>query len=217
MHFHPTTPEGRDLVTPKTTNHPEGHGFSRAARSQKHSGALASEVTYCKERRRMKPAISLVLLLAVALQGVAGAQGAKPGKQSKPHQVVFVCEHGAALSVVSAAYFNKLAKEQHLHVRAIARGVTPQENISAQATAGLTQDGLAPEIRKPLALSQADLDHAAQVVTFLPLPQKYSTRSNIESWSDVTWSPGSYEKSRDGILKHMQELLDRLKAETKPH
>jgi hypothetical protein len=120
------------------------------------------------------------------------------------------------LSVVSAAYFNKLAKEEHLNFHAVARGVTPQENVSAQAMAGLKQDGLAPEIERPLALSQDDLDEAAHIVTFFPIPYKYSTKALVENWHEVTWGPGSYQKSRDGILKHMQDLLRKLKAETKP-
>jgi hypothetical protein len=43
----------------------------------------------------------------------------------------------------------------------------------------------------------------------------YASKTPVENWSDVSWGPGSYEKSRDTILKHMQELLARLKAETK--
>jgi len=39
---------------------------------------------------------------------------------------VFICEHGAAKSVIAAAYFNKLAAERHLNFHAIARGLTPQ-------------------------------------------------------------------------------------------
>ena len=128
---------------------------------------------------------------------------------------MFVCEHGAALSVVSAAYFNKLAKEQHLGFRAVPRGVTPQEDLSPQAIAGLKHDGLAPEIQKPLGLSQAELGNAHRVITFSPIPEQYASQTPVENWSDVTWGPGSYEKSRDAILKHMQELLTPLKAETK--
>ena len=128
---------------------------------------------------------------------------------------MFVCEHGAALSVVSAAYFNKLAKEQHLGFRAVPRGVTPQEDLSPQAIAGLKHDGLAPEIQKPLGLSQAELGNAHRVITFSPIPEQYASQTPVENWSDVTWGPGSYEKSRDAILKHMQEVLTRLKAETK--
>ena len=39
--------------------------------------------------------------------------------------VLFVCEHGAAKSVIAAAYFNQLASEKNLDVRAIERGTNP--------------------------------------------------------------------------------------------
>jgi arsenate reductase len=38
-------------------------------------------------------------------------------------KVVFVCEHGAAKSVIAAAYFNKLAKERNLPYEAVCRGM----------------------------------------------------------------------------------------------
>jgi len=158
--------------------------------------------------------LSLCILL-LALFAVEAASGQKQTtNESAPRKVVFVCEHGAALSVVSAAYFNKLAQEQHLTFHAVSRGVTPQESLSPQATAGLKNDGLAPEIQKPLGVSKAELGEAGRVVTFCPIPEKYASKTPVENWSDVTWGPGSYEKSRDAILKHMQELLTRLKAET---
>jgi arsenate reductase (thioredoxin) len=47
--------------------------------------------------------------------------------------VVFVCEHGAAKSVIATAYFNKLAAERGLRTRAIYRGVNPDSALSAAA------------------------------------------------------------------------------------
>jgi len=79
----------------------------------------------------------------------------------------------------------------------------------------LKKDGLEPEIQKPLGLSQAELSNADRVVTFFPIPEKYATKTPLENWSDVTWGPGTYDKSRDAILKHMQELLRQLKTEAK--
>jgi arsenate reductase (thioredoxin) len=157
----------------------------------------------------MKKVIGCIVLLAF----FAAAQNPPPKNEPKPRHVVFVCEHGAALSVIAAAYFNKLAHEQHLDYQAVARGVTPQEDLSTQAVAGLKKDGLAAEIEKPIGISQSDLDAADLVVAFVPLPEKLAPKSPVEDWSDVKWGPGSYERSRDAILKHMHELFDKLKTE----
>src|SRR4029453_11092962 len=51
--------------------------------------------------------------------------------------VVFVCEHGAAKSVVATAYFNKLAAERGPPFRATFRGTAPQDNLSVRAVEGL--------------------------------------------------------------------------------
>jgi arsenate reductase len=159
---------------------------------------------------------TLCALMVLSLVQAVSPQNPETRKDGQPREVLFVCEHGAALSVISAAYFNKLAKVEQLNYHAIARGVTPQENVSAQARTGLKHDGFTAEIERPVALSQHDLDEAARIVTFFAIPDRYSSRVPVEKWSDVTWGPGSYEKSRDGMLKHMQNLLQKLRAETKP-
>src|ERR1051326_8439723 len=56
--------------------------------------------------------------------------------------VVFVCEHGAAKSVIATAYFNKLAAERGLPYRATFRGTSPQDALSVRAVAGLKEDGI---------------------------------------------------------------------------
>jgi len=48
--------------------------------------------------------------------------------------VVFVCEYGAAKTVIAAAYFNKMATEQGLAYRAITRGTAPDETGYRPAT-----------------------------------------------------------------------------------
>src|SRR5207247_1515616 len=47
--------------------------------------------------------------------------------------VVFVCEHGAAKSVIATTYFNKIAAERGLRARAVYRGVNPQAELSVSA------------------------------------------------------------------------------------
>src|SRR5262249_61970728 len=69
--------------------------------------------------------------------------------RTEPKTVVFVCEHGAAKSVVAAAYFNRLAAERGLSVRAVARGADPQPNPSARTTAGLQAHRLPPPAGPP--------------------------------------------------------------------
>jgi hypothetical protein len=163
----------------------------------------------------MKNAIAWSLF-ALVLSVASRAQNIEPEEHSAraSREILFVCEHGVALSIVSAAYFNKLAKEQHLDMHAIARGISPQENLAHSVSGGLKADGVPSEVQKPQALSEDDLRHADYVVAFDPLPEKYSTNYRVEYWSDVPTGAG-YDKLREAILKHMRPLLEKLEAKAK--
>lgn len=54
------------------------------------------------------PAIAIVGLLSVT----GTAQSTAPKTPIASQTVLFVCEHGAAKSVIAAAHFNKIAKER---------------------------------------------------------------------------------------------------------
>jgi arsenate reductase (thioredoxin) len=128
-------------------------------------------------------------------------------------QIVFVCEHGAALSVVSAAYFNKLAREQGLNLHAIARGTAPQKDIAVSARDGLKADGVLSDTKRPQALSPKDAAQAVRIVAFCPLPARYSRMAPVETWNDVPPTGANYGLARDAILKHVKELMEQLKLE----
>lgn len=157
----------------------------------------------------------ILLLVAVAgAQELVKPQDGRADQDSrrKP-QIVFVCDHGAALSVVSAAYFNKMARERHLDLHAIARGTTPQKDISVTAREGLKADGVAVETKQPQALSARDVARAQRIVAFCPIPAKYSKKVPVENWSEVPWTPESYGVARDAILKRLEELIKNLQAQ----
>src|SRR3954447_841770 len=102
-----------------------------------------------------------MIQLIVALTLVAFQPAAQP--TSTTPSVLFVCEHGAAKSVIATAYFNKLAAERGLPYRATFRGTTPQDNLSVRAVEGLTADGLAIPSGKPAGISQADVSTATHI------------------------------------------------------
>jgi arsenate reductase len=161
----------------------------------------------------MKNSLGLALFAAVLLvqPKTTNAQGRSTERRSvQRSQVVFVCEHGAALSVVSAAYFNKLARERHLNVRAIARGTTPQKDISVSARAGLKADGVTSDTKRPKALSPKDASQALRIVAFLPLPAEYSKMGPVQTWDDVPPTSANYAAARDAILRHLKELFGEL-------
>jgi len=156
----------------------------------------------------------LSMILAWTLNGVVYAQTADKARPAgAPEQViVFVCEHGAAKSIIAAAYFNKLAGERNLSYRAIARGTTPQEQISASAAKGLEADGLTATEQKPVGLTNRDIRGAVRVVAFCSLPEDLHKSVPVEEWNDVLTVSEDYGKARDTIVEHVKRLLDELES-----
>lgn len=163
-------------------------------------------------RRFAAQAESLVAItLALALAGGCSTTVSQSTLQTSTRPVVFVCEHGAARSVIAAAWFNKLAAERRLAIRAVARGVTPQDDLSASTVAGLRRDGVEFPSEKPRGLTKAEADDAAAVMTFYPLPPAMKPQ-RPESAYEVPAPGDGYDQSRDAILVHVKSLLDELQA-----
>lgn len=149
--------------------------------------------------------LTLTVLVALALT--------PPASQSTPSAapaVIFVCEHGAAKSLVAAAYFNKLAAEHGLAVRATFRGVDPQDALSTRAVAGLKADGLPIPDARPTAIAAADVASATHVFAIgCTLPATAGAAGKAASWDDVPDDQG-YEPMRDAIVRHVRALLGQL-------
>ena len=124
--------------------------------------------------------------------------------------IVFVCEHGAAKSVVATAYFNKLATERNLPFRATFRGTSPQDDLSVRAVAGLKADGLAVPTGKPAAIMDNDVEGATHIFAIgCTLPDAARRSGKASDWSDVPDDQG-YGPMRDAIVRHVQRLVDEL-------
>ncbi len=131
--------------------------------------------------------------------------------QPPPEEVVFVCEHGAAKSVVAAAVFNRLATQRGLRARAVARGAAPQEQLAKSAVDGLGGDGLAAGIDVPRALTADDVRQSSRIVTF---DCDQATMKGLlgmgACWGDVPATGQGYARARDAIRTHVEALLDQM-------
>lgn len=128
-------------------------------------------------------------------------------KMNRTPFIVFVCEHGAAKSVIAAAHFNKLAFEKNLGIRAIARGTNPDLEFSPGIIAALRDEGLTPTESIPQKLSLAEIESAQQIVSFCELPGEYRNRNTVKQWDDVPPVNENYEIARGVILEKLHHLL----------
>jgi protein-tyrosine-phosphatase len=124
--------------------------------------------------------------------------------------IIFVCEHGAAKSIIAASYFNKIANEKGLNITAVARGTNPDEVLSPKAIQGLTADNLQVTKSIPQKLLIEEIKSAQKIITFCELSKEYQQGIEMEDWSDVPPVSESYEIARDAILQKLNLLLSNL-------
>src|SRR5215469_15325577 len=128
----------------------------------------------------MRMKASLFLLLAA----IAAAQSAPVPSEVNSSTIVFVCEHGAAKSVVAAAQFNRLAAQKGLPYRAVSRGTNPSDAVAPAVKQGLASEGLDVSAWRPKAVSDEDIKNARTIVslaTDLPV-KKPLAKSKLLEW-----------------------------------
>jgi arsenate reductase (thioredoxin) len=148
------------------------------------------------------------ILLALALPALFAQQNSTPIPK-----IVFVCEHGAAKSVIAAKELEKLARERGIQVQVIARGTAPEPEIAASARQGLKREGIDVGNMTPVLVKPEDLRGATAIVSFGPdLTAIGGTKLKAQDWSATPAVGENYQAARDYIVKRVQELLDQLAA-----
>lgn len=130
-------------------------------------------------------------------------------ESGEPRPVVFVCEHGAAKSVVAAALFNDIAAARGLKTRAEARGFIPDAELAKAAVAGLKADGLSLSSSQPRRLEVADLQAAARVITFNDFPAELAGVAKFERW-EVPPVSVDYAVAREALRLRIEKLVAEL-------
>ena len=144
--------------------------------------------------------------LAILIASAASLTGQNPPAKPK---VVFVCEHGAAKSIMAAAEFERMAKQRGLEFTIVSRGTNPDAEIAAGVRQGLKADGMEVGAAKPAKVAAKDFEGATKVITFGPgLSEWLGKNTKALDWS-ATPSPGKdYGAARDHIRKELETLLN---------
>ncbi len=156
--------------------------------------------------------IKLISFFAAFAILPAAPVSAQASKDLAPHTIVFVCEHGSAKSVIAAAHFNRLAKDQGLPYRAITRGTQPDPEIPANIRRGLAADGLDVAGWIPRRIDDSEIRSGERIITFAcTLPGKIPA-AKVEDWKDIPAVSDNYERAREVIVAHINQLLKSLVA-----
>ena len=148
----------------------------------------------------------------IAIVLIAASAWAQPA----PHTVLFVCEHGAAKSVVAAAHFNKLAAERGLPFRAISRGTAPRSDRTRADQRGIEQrraDDATGLLTGPGRINRRGT--AARVVTFdVTLPVSPNA-SRLTRWDSLPAFSDGYGPASAAIAAKVDALVRELETAAK--
>ena len=123
--------------------------------------------------------------------------------------VLFVCLHGSAKSLIAAEHFNRLAAARGLQARATSAGTEPDDAIPPHVIKGLAGDGIDVAGRKPRRPTPADVDGAVAVVTFgCDLGVLASRAPRVIRWDDVPAVSDDFIRARDAIVARVAGLLE---------
>ena len=127
--------------------------------------------------------------------------------------VLFVCLHGAAKSVIAAAYLDRLAKTNGLRVTAAAAGIEPDPAVAPAALGGLLREGIDVRGYRPTRLSPAALAAVSHVVTLgCDLGEPAPPGLPVERWDDIPPVSDGFEAAGAAIAARLPGLVGRLGA-----
>lgn len=146
----------------------------------------------------MQIALLVTLLAALAVVGAPA-----------PTHVVFVCEHGSVKSLIAMAWFDRLAEQRGLKLRARSRGMTPDASVPPAIVESLRRDGFDVSAFGPRALSRDDLTGAARVVAIGVdvAPVTGDAAVAVERWDAIPPATEGYEQARDALKAEVETLL----------
>ena len=152
-------------------------------------------------------------MIAAGMIAAAGLYALNRGRSGsvKPPTVLFMCPHGAAKSVLAAAYFERLAKERGLNVRVESAGTDPDSTISPIVAAHLQRQGYPAPRSTPRKVTSKDFESADVVIsigcdlTALPEP-----RGKLARWDQVAPLGEDFGRADQAFRKRVIDLIAEL-------
>lgn len=130
--------------------------------------------------------------------------------------ILFICQHGAAKSVIAANHFNRLAEAHGLSVRASSAGLEPGPELPEQTIEGMAGDGMDVRDREPNIVTPNELATASHIVSFeCDISSMVPVAAPVEMWTGVPMVSDGYITARDIIVARVSELFNGLQHDTR--
>jgi protein-tyrosine-phosphatase len=130
--------------------------------------------------------------------------------------IVFVCEHGNVKSLIASQWFNRLAAERGVTMRAVSRGVTPDSPAPPAVIAErLQREGFDVRAFQARRFSPEDLRGASRVVMLGTDAPAWVAPSGVavERWDAIPPATERYDEAREALRTRILALIDALKKQ----
>jgi arsenate reductase (thioredoxin) len=132
-------------------------------------------------------------------------------------QIVFLCPHGAAKSVIAAAYCQQIADRHNLPLHATAAGTEPDAEFSPAVLELLHTEGIDIADQRPRRVTSEELTAASRIISLgCDLADLPATGIVVEHWDDVPPPSQDLLLARDRIRAHVEQLLETLQRAALP-
>ena len=127
-------------------------------------------------------------------------------------EILFLCQHGGAKSVVAASQFNRLAAERGLpFVATAAAADDPYDAVPTPVADYLQREGFDVRAFRPHQVAPGEIESATRIVTIgCELAGVESGAVISDRWDDVPAASEDLEGSAAAIRRHVEALAEEL-------
>jgi len=131
----------------------------------------------------------------------------------KPQKVTFVCLHGSAKSLIAAEYFNRLAAEKKVPLRASNAGPEPDAVVADNVVDGFKARGIDVSGFTPRKIAADQLTDTDLIVSFAcDAGSKLAPGRPEERWDDCPTVADDFDIAWGYITTRVEKLIARLAA-----
>lgn len=132
--------------------------------------------------------------------------------------ILFLCPHAAAKSVLAMTYFADLAKKAGLDISVRNAGTEPDPILNPAVGEYLLKEGFDLTGFIPGLLTDDHLRRADMIVSIGCIePSEAPAGADFRDWSDVPQLSEEFQVSRDKIHTHVVALVEELSAKNQRH
>ena len=126
-------------------------------------------------------------------------------------KVAFVCLHGSAKSLIAAEYFNRVAIERNLPLRATTAGPEPDAEVPENVVAGMKSRGIDVAKYRPTLIAAEQLSDSNLIVSFgCDAGRRLAPSKPEERWDECPMVSEDFDVAWTFITHRVDNLISRL-------